>query len=158
MTVGTCPSQGIAFEVDRLGEKQMMKTLRSRQLPIAYALICILASSLMWIALPWKGVQAQDDGRKQVTAKGINFDLPEDWPIEERGGAVGPIPIEEYLAMKFRKVDAKFDEMESGTGGTKEKLAAIDERLTKLENTLSEIDTRLSDLEQWLKYGNARKL
>ena len=134
-----------------------MKIPRSKQLLIAYALICILASGLIWLGLPWKGVQAQDDERKNVTAKGINFNVPEDWPIEERGGAVGPIPIEEYLGLKFRKVDAKFGDIESGTSGTKEKLNTIDERLNELEKTVSDIDTRLSDMEQWLKYGNARQ-
>ena len=134
-----------------------MKIPRSKQLLVAYALICILASVLIWLGLPWKGVQAQDDERKTVTAKGINFNVPEDWPIEERGGAVGPIPIEEYLGLKFRKVDAKFGEFESRTSGVKEKLSAIEERLTNLEKTISDIDTRLSDLEQWLKYGNARR-
>jgi len=37
--------------------------------------------------------------------KGLHFQVPEDWPIEERGGIVGPIPTEEYIAIKFKATE-----------------------------------------------------
>lgn len=56
--------------------------------------------------------------------KGLNFKVPEDWPIEKRGGILAPIPTEEYVAKKFKAVaeelqavkdalSAKFDELQS---------------------------------------------
>jgi len=39
---------------------------------------------------------------------GLNFDVPEDWPIEKRGGITAPIPIEEYITMKFKVTEEKF--------------------------------------------------
>jgi len=49
--------------------------------------------------------------------EGLRFDVPEDWPIEKRGGVVAPIPVDEYLVIKFKEVDKKIealsDEIES---------------------------------------------
>jgi len=36
------------------------------------------------------------------TRNGLNFQVPEDWPIEKRGGIVAPIPTEEYISIKFK--------------------------------------------------------
>ncbi len=63
--------------------------------------------------------------RKAV--KGVTFVLPPDWPIEERDGFTAPIPIEEYLARKFRTIES---------------------RLQMLEQRLSGFDLRLRILEQ----------
>ena len=135
-----------------------MKMTRSKQLVIAYALICILASVLIWLGLPWKGVQAQDDEHKTVTAKGINFNVPEDWPIEERGGTVGPIPIEEYLGLKFRKIQQQFADIDAERGTLEKDVESLKEQTAELKKLVLDVDARLSDLEQWLKYGNARRL
>ncbi len=39
---------------------------------------------------------------------GLNFQVPEDWPIEKRGGIVAPIPTEEYVSIKFKATEEKF--------------------------------------------------
>lgn len=41
-------------------------------------------------------------------AKGLRFSVPEDWPIEKRGGVVAPIPTEEYVTIKFKAVEEEF--------------------------------------------------
>lgn len=46
------------------------------------------------------------------TEKGLRFKLPKDWPVEKRGGAIGPIPIEEYVALKFDKVNTQLQKIE----------------------------------------------
>ncbi len=44
---------------------------------------------------------------------GVGFSVPADWPIERRNGATGPIPIEEYMAMKFNKFEERISALES---------------------------------------------
>ena len=58
---------------------------------------------------------------------GLRFNVPSDWPVEERNGAVGPIPIEEYLAKKF---------------------ASLESRLRVLEQQVNSYDLRLRILEE----------
>jgi len=40
--------------------------------------------------------------------RGLNFQVPEDWPIEKRGGIVAPIPTEEYILIKFKATEEEF--------------------------------------------------
>ena len=54
--------------------------------------------------------------RKQ---QGVSFTLPEDWPIEKKKGTIGPVAVEEYVAMKFSKMN--------------EKIAGLEARIAKLE-------------------------
>ncbi len=44
---------------------------------------------------------------------GLNFHVPEDWPIEKRGGILSPIPTEEYMVIKFSEVEEKFQTMQA---------------------------------------------
>ena len=57
----------------------------------------------------------------------LHFELPPDWPIEKRGGMVGPIPVEEYLAMKFKALDARLQAMEQKLNGMDLRLRVIEE-------------------------------
>lgn len=52
---------------------------------------------------------AQEDLTITKRQKGLRFTVPEDWPIEERGGVVAPIPIEEYISIKFKDIYAQID-------------------------------------------------
>jgi hypothetical protein len=57
--------------------------------------------------------EAQSSGEALTTvksAKGLQFELPDDWPIEKVINRVGPVSIEEYLAIKFRESSAQMDE------------------------------------------------
>lgn len=60
------------------------------------------------------GAAAADEGDGTVikTVDELRFKVPEDWPIERHGSAAGPIPVEEYLAMKFKNLDARLQAME----------------------------------------------
>lgn len=85
------------------------------------------------------------------TIKGLQFKLPEDWPIEDRGGAVGPIPVEEYLTLRFGKVDNKFIELEARTRTLQEKLGTLTGRVQTLEELLAKINNKLSDVADRLR-------
>lgn len=50
---------------------------------------------------------------------GISFTLPKDWPLQKMGASIGPVPIEQYLGMKFDKVN--------------ERITSLEERLSILE-------------------------
>ena len=51
----------------------------------------------------------QEDPTVTKKQKGLRFTVPEDWPIEERGGVVAPIPIEEYISIKFKDIYSQID-------------------------------------------------
>lgn len=71
------------------------------------------------------------------TMNGLHFDIPVDWPVERRHGIVAPIPIEEYLAIKFGKLDTH--------------LAAFERRVNKLDLRLHRIEDNLKAQEQGLR-------
>ncbi|MBI4342530.1 MAG: hypothetical protein HY599_04095 [Candidatus Omnitrophica bacterium] len=61
----------------------------------------------------------------------LNFQLPLDWPIERRGGMVGPVPVEEYLAMKFKALDARLQSIEQQLSGLDLRLRVLEENAKK---------------------------
>ena len=92
------------------------------------------------------------------TIKGIRFNVPEDWPIEERGGALGPIPVEEYVTLKFGQIGERFKTIEADQANSFSTLSEVRTRLKKLEKKIEDMDERLIDLERWLKHGEGRRL
>ena len=60
----------------------------------------------------------------EVVAKsGLKYRVPEDMPIEVRNGIEAPIPFDEYMYAKFKKMD---------------------ERLERIENTLARIEKSIN--------------
>ena len=51
---------------------------------------------------------AEEQGESLRTQKGLRFTVPEDWPIEKRGGGLAPIPVEEYVLKRFKEIIAYF--------------------------------------------------
>ena len=76
----------------------------------------VVACALVLLVAP--GVCAEEESIIR-TEERLRFKLPADWPMERRNGAVGPVPIEEYLAIKFKALEAQ--------------LQALDQRLTSLD-------------------------
>jgi len=74
------------------------------------------------------------------TKNNLNFQVPPDWPIEERAGMVAPIPIEEYLARKFQNLDLRLRTIEQSLNG-------FDLRIRVLEEKLKEKDLGLRSTE-----------
>ena len=118
-----------------------------------------LFTVLLWGLSPLQQswIYAAEEKQKTVkTVKGIHFNLPEDWPLEEQGGgAVGPISVEEYLILKFDKTEERFKRIEADTSRD---LQGLDSRLKLTEEQAADIDKRLKDMERWLKKGEARRL
>ena len=98
---------------------------------------CLLG---LWLLVLGGGLARAEDGdvmqakpTVRKTAEQLHFELPPDWPVEKRGGIAGPIPVEEYLALKFR---------------------ALEGRLQTLEQRLNGLDLRLRVMEEALKSKN----
>lgn len=75
---------------------------------------------------------AEDSSDMTLTVKeaeGHHFRVPPDWPIEERGGIVAPVPVEEYLHQKFSRVDQRLGEME-------QRLSALEVRVRVWEEEM----------------------
>lgn len=88
----------------------------------------VFSSASAWAAEEAsKATQATQSQTVIKKKDGLRFNVPSDWPVEERNGAVGPIPIEEYLAKKF---------------------ASLESRLRLLEQQVSSYDLRLRVLEE----------
>ena len=91
------------------------------------------------------GVAAEDrrltDDEVVVRTEGAHrLLLPKDWPVEEQEGRFAPIPIEEYLSMKFSQVGATFDQIT-------QRLDVLERRLQKLEEDHKTSQVRLRLLE-----------
>ena len=65
----------------------------------------------------------------------LNFQLPEDWPIEKRGGLISPIPTEEYVSIKFEEIEKEFQTIKDGFlkkfKGFESDLKSIEEDISK---------------------------
>lgn len=48
-----------------------------------------------------------------TTPEGLTFRVPEDMPIENRGGILAPIPFDEYAYGKFAQLYARIDKLEA---------------------------------------------
>lgn len=93
------------------------------------------------IALPAPVVLAEDAAKADAATvkksqQNLNFQVPPDWPIERRGGIVAPIPVEEYLAMKFKALDSRLQAMEQKVNGMDLRLRVIEESLKKPSSSL----------------------
>ncbi|HTL71268.1 MAG TPA: hypothetical protein VL404_08270 [Candidatus Eisenbacteria bacterium] len=48
-----------------------------------------------------------------TTKEGLTYRVPEDMPIETRGGIQAPIPFDEYMYGKFRKLEDRLKGIEA---------------------------------------------
>ena len=97
--------------------------------------VASLCLGMMIAASPASPIWAEDASQDAVTVRktkdNLNFNLPPDWPVEKRGGVVGPIPVEEYLAKKFKELDAKLQAIEQRLSGLDIRLRVLEEAASK---------------------------
>ena len=75
--------------------------------------------------------ETSEDVAVQKTAEQLHFKVPPDWPIEKRGGIMAPIPIEEYLARKFKALEASVQTLEQRVNGLDLRLRVLEEESKK---------------------------
>ena len=62
------------------------------------------------------------DAQNTKKKSGLNFQVPEDWPIEKRGGILAPIPTEEYFLIKFKATEEEFQAIKADLASKFEEL------------------------------------
>lgn len=104
--------------------------------------VMVLACGACYHGLAWADKQTLTDDEVVVKTEGSHrLLLPKDWPIEQRDGQVGPVPIETYLSMKFGQVREKFT-------ATDQRLAALEQRVQQLEEDRKALLIRMQRLEE----------
>ena len=89
----------------------------------------------------------KDQGRSATalrTAEGLHFQLPDDWPVEKRGGVVGPIPVEEYLGRKFSAVESRLQQLEKQVSALELQVRLLEEQLSKAQRLQSGVSAPAS--------------
>ncbi|MBI4598501.1 MAG: hypothetical protein HY737_08905 [Candidatus Omnitrophica bacterium] len=75
---------------------------------------------------------ADDDASRAATVRKtedrLHFQLPQDWPVERRNGMIAPVPVEEYLAMKFGAIEERLQAIEQRLKGFDARLQAVEEQ------------------------------
>ena len=132
---------------------RMMSPTGSRKSRNRFVLgLALLGGILVWGAVSVTYGQAEKKPREQ---KGLKFDVPDDWPIEERGGVVAPIPVEEYVSQKFqeydprlealqRELNSNFEELQKQLGSLEENLK---EEIKKAREQIEPLRADITDLE-----------
>lgn len=82
----------------------------------------LLISMLTLLAvLPWLGFAEDEKTKKGLpsdenevrVSRGLRYSVPKDWPMDERNGGISPVPTEEYMLFKFKKIDERLAALES---------------------------------------------
>ena len=77
-------------------------------------------------------------GFKTVTTPdGLHFNVPEDMPIQKKDGIVAPLPFDEYLYYKFRKMEEKLSEMDKKLDALTDEVKKLAEAQKKKEKALA---------------------
>jgi len=105
-----------------------------------------MAAALAAVLIGAATASAQDDAASTQlvevrTEDGLRFRVPPDWPIEKRGGGVGPIPVEEYVARKFASMEIR--------------LRAMEQQLSSMELRVRLLETQMKSGQQRLRSGDA---
>jgi len=105
------------------------------------ALAFVLAADGLGPAAAW-AEEASGAGPATVrkSVKGLHFQLPPDWPVEERGGITAPIPIEEYLATKFKTLESRLQILEQQLSSLDIRLRVLEERVQRPRQELRSTD------------------
>lgn len=83
----------------------------------------------------------QEDVTVEKTAERLHFKVPADWPVEKRGGVMAPIPIEEYLARKFKALEAQLQSIEQRVAGLDLRVRVLEEASKKQSKGLSSAES-----------------
>ena len=111
-----------------------MKQRRYPKLPaLAFLVTAFMGAAPVWAETPSAKEPA---ATVRKTEEGLHFDVPPDWPIEKRGGVIGPIPIEEYLGRKFQALTSQLQALEQRFNGFDVRLRVMEEEMKKQKQGL----------------------
>jgi hypothetical protein len=93
--------------------------------------ICLLAIFSLIILFPLfaqddTGLKEDAEGKTVIkTVSGLKFEVPEDRPIEERNNIIAPMPLDEYVALKFSKFESRLQKIEENINQIQDQLNII---------------------------------
>lgn len=109
---------------------------QSRRRCFAALGISVVLNSLCWPGWAADTKSLDEPVTIRKTQEGLHFTLPPDWPIETRGGITAPIPIEEYLARKFKALESQLQAIEQRLNGLDVRLRVLEEEAKKQRQSL----------------------
>ncbi len=71
------------------------------------------------------------------TKGGIRFNLPDDWPIEKHGAALGPVSVEEYVSRKLDAMEKEMSALEGKVSSLEKKIISMEEEQKKADRLRS---------------------
>ena len=99
----------------------------------------IMGAALLAVTASWPA-RAEDPPTEPATIRktkeGLHFNLPPDWPLEKRGGVMAPIPIEEYLAQKFKAIESQLQALGQQLNQFDVRLRIVEEEMKRQRQTL----------------------
>src|SRR6185503_2251206 len=95
----------------------MISTASKRIFPLAFAALLVAAGSARAYDEAEAAKLAEEIKKYRfetvTTKEGLKFSVPSDMPIETKDGIVAPVPFEEYLYFKFRKMEERMTVLEN---------------------------------------------
>lgn len=73
------------------------------------------------------------------TVDGINFEVPEDRPIERRDGIIAPMALDKYVALKIHRLEKRLNKIENSIRKIEEDLVLIKEGMKSSEEPAGQI-------------------
>ncbi len=102
--------------------------------------ILLLGTGLVLLpAAVARSVEDQQEAAQATVVKTtdqLHFNLPPDWPVERRGGITAPIPVEEYLAMKFAALEGRLRALDQQFQGLEIRLRVMEESARSQQHAL----------------------
>jgi hypothetical protein len=109
---------------------------QSRRRCFAALGVSVVLSNLCWVGWTADTKSSDEPVTIRKTEAGLHFTLPPDWPVETRGGITAPIPIEEYLARKFRALELQLQAIEQRLNGLDLRFRVLEEDVKKQRQSL----------------------
>ncbi len=100
-----------------------------------------------------------EESKSQRTQEGLHFTVPEEWPIEKRGGVLSPMPVEEYVVKRFKEIESRItaisqdlsnriteikNSCESSRQNTTTEFKRIDDQINSLKADIRDLNSALS--------------
>lgn len=83
------------------------------------------------------------------TQKGLRFNVPDDWPVEKRGGGLAPVPVEEYVLKRFKQVQDDLDTLRNDLTARLEACQGdVQAVRTQISQDLEKVDESIRFLQQ----------
>ena len=95
---------------------------------------------LVFFSLPSGAEEKFDNAAAEnvvKTVSGLKFSVPADRPIKEKDGIVAPMAIDEYVALKFSRLEARLQEIENSLNDITQRIQLLTKEMETLKQKLA---------------------